>query len=169
MDACLWTRVRMRSGDVDLLNTLIIYYQELIVHVHILASTSTLAAVLRQHTPRMASLSPRIPLSVSKKHIICSEILSVTSAMRKNSRWASSAQTPLYARDDALAASLGLRRVAGSSDTLNNGARHEVQLMAGFLELKREVRESNGIITTSSWCQETLTVLINIKISNPCL
>lgn len=70
--------------------------------------------------------------------------------MRKNSRWASSAQTPLYARDDALAASLGLRRVAGSSDTLNNGARHEVQLMAGFLELKREVRESNGIITTSS-------------------
>ncbi|KAH8117228.1 Sec7-domain-containing protein [Phellopilus nigrolimitatus] len=84
-------------------------------------------------------------LSVSKKHIICSEILSVTSAMRKNSRWAANAQTPSYTRDSALAASLGLRRASVSSGILNGSAKQEVQLMAGFLELKREIRSSNNI------------------------
>ncbi|CAL1704279.1 unnamed protein product [Somion occarium] len=46
---------------------------------------------------------------VSLKHILLSEILSVTSVMRKNSRWASSLHT-FSARDSALASSLGLRR-----------------------------------------------------------
>ncbi|KAI5124326.1 hypothetical protein M0805_008933 [Coniferiporia weirii] len=84
-------------------------------------------------------------LSVSKEHIICSEILSVISAMRKNSRWAESTQMSLYARDDALAASLGLRRAGGSSENLAGSAKQEVQLMAGFLELKREVQSSDDI------------------------
>lgn len=92
----------------------------------------------------MASSSPTTALSVSKKQIMCSEILSVTSAMRKNSRWASGAQTPLYTRDDALAASMGLRRIGGGSDASGSSARQEVLLMAGFLELKREVRDAAG-------------------------
>lgn len=96
----------------------------------------------------MAANSQTESLSVSKKHIICSEILSVTSTMRKNSRWAAGAQTPLYTRDDALAASMGLRRVGGSSDLVNGSARQEVLLMAGFLELKREVHDAVGRYTS---------------------
>ena len=77
-------------------------------------------------------------LSVSKRHIVCSEILSVTSAMRKNARWASGAQ--LYAtKDDGLATSLGLRRAGASSEGQFGGVRREAQLMAGFLELRREI------------------------------
>lgn len=76
-------------------------------------------------------------LSVSKRHVICSEILSVTSAMRKNSRWAN---TQLYAtRDNALGTSLGLRRAGNATGTGHGVARQEVQLMNGFIELKREV------------------------------
>ncbi|EJD05730.1 Sec7-domain-containing protein [Fomitiporia mediterranea MF3/22] len=93
----------------------------------------------------MAGNTSSIALSVSKKHVICSEILSVTSAMRKNSRWAASAQTPLYARDDALAASMGLRRHGGSSDMLQGSSKQEVLLMANFLELKREVLDAREI------------------------
>lgn len=65
--------------------------------------------------------------------------------MRKNSRWASTPQRPLYARDDSFAASLGLRRAGGSSDTSNGSTRREVQLMAGFLELKREVQNIESV------------------------
>lgn len=82
--------------------------------------------------------------SVSQKHVLYSEILAVTSAMRKNSRWASSAHT-LNARDSALARNLGLRR---SSPTFNSqssarGSR-EADLMAGFQELKRIIRDVDG-------------------------
>ncbi|KAL5533225.1 GEA2 [Sanghuangporus sanghuang] len=65
--------------------------------------------------------------------------------MRKNSRWASGAQTPLYSRDDALAASMGLRRIGGGSDASGSSARQEVLLMAGFLELKRDVRDAMDV------------------------
>lgn len=82
--------------------------------------------------------------SVSQKHVLYSEILSVTSAMRKNSRWASSTHT-LNARDSALARNLGLRR---SSPTFNSQASargsREADLMAGFQELKRTVRDVDG-------------------------
>ncbi|THH10280.1 hypothetical protein EW145_g1429 [Phellinidium pouzarii] len=63
--------------------------------------------------------------------------------MRKNSRWSASTQIPLYTKDDGLATSLGLRRVGGSSDALQGSAKQEIQLMAGFMELKREVRSSD--------------------------
>ena len=46
--------------------------------------------------------------TVSHKHDLYSEILSVTSAMRKNSRWASSAHF-MSAKDSALGSNLGLR------------------------------------------------------------
>lgn len=66
--------------------------------------------------------------------------------MRKNSRWASYVQTPLYVKDDALAASLGLRRVGGSPDAPSGSLRREVQLMSGFLELKREVLRTESMM-----------------------
>lgn len=94
----------------------------------------------------MANSSSVAALAVSNRHIICSEILSVTSAMRKNSRWASYVQTPLYVRDDALAASLGLRRAGGSPDAPSSSLRREVQLMSGFLELKREVLSTESMM-----------------------
>ena len=89
-------------------------------------------------SPRSFAMSA---LSVSKRHVICSEILSVTSVMRKNSRWSSGAQTHLQVtKDDNLAASLGLRRSGSNADSSNGVARREVQLMLGFLELDREVK-----------------------------
>jgi golgi-specific brefeldin A-resistance guanine nucleotide exchange factor 1 len=82
--------------------------------------------------------------TVSRKHVLHSEILAVTSAMRKNSRWASSTHT-LNARDSALARNLGLRR---SSPTFNSQASgrgsREADLMAGFQELKRTIRDVDG-------------------------
>lgn len=77
---------------------------------------------------------------VSPKHLIENEILSVTSSMRKNSRWASSARLR-SARDTALASSMGLRR-ANVSDAIGHGHdREDVDLMAGFEELKRKIRD----------------------------
>ena len=76
-----------------------------------------------------------------------SEILSVTSAMRKNSRWATpTAYYPASARA-SLASSLGLRAaVSGDENTMGSRiqGRRDVDLMVGFEELKRDVRASNG-------------------------
>jgi phage-related tail fiber protein len=58
--------------------------------------------------------------------------------MRKNARWASGAR--LYtARGDGLATSLGLRRAGATDENQPDGIRGEAQLMAGLLELRREV------------------------------
>lgn len=82
--------------------------------------------------------------SVSQKHILFSEILSTTSVMRKNARWATSASS-FVGRDSALASSLGLRVSAPSPSTHTavRGSR-EKDLMAGFQVLKRTVGESDG-------------------------
>lgn len=82
--------------------------------------------------------------SVSMKHVLLSEILSVTSVMRKNSRWASSAHS-FSPRDSALASSLGLRRTKQyfDSDPLERGST-EQELMTGFQDLKRLVKDLQG-------------------------
>ncbi|KIJ60626.1 hypothetical protein HYDPIDRAFT_43160 [Hydnomerulius pinastri MD-312] len=77
---------------------------------------------------------------IAQKHVLLSEILSVTSVMRKNSRWASAAHT-LNARDSALARDLGLRRGSPGGDNPRSGRlSQEADLMAGFQELKRTIR-----------------------------
>ncbi|KAF8577240.1 Sec7-domain-containing protein [Ramaria rubella] len=81
---------------------------------------------------------------VSPKHLIEHEILSVTSSMRKNSRWASPARLR-SARDTALASSMGLRRANISDSTGKGHEREDVDLMAGFEELKREVRDAENV------------------------
>ena len=83
-------------------------------------------------------------LSVSKTHVICSEIQSVTTVMRKNSRLAVYSQPHHTAKDDSLAISLGLRRVNEASQSSSGAARQEIQLMNDFLELKRDVRSGIG-------------------------
>ncbi|KAG1879363.1 hypothetical protein C8R48DRAFT_588959 [Suillus tomentosus] len=83
--------------------------------------------------------SPAISCQVSKKHVLLSEILAVTSVMRKNSRWASGAHT-LTARDSALARDLGLRRSTPNTNIQKNGRlSQEADLMGGFQQLKRTI------------------------------
>ncbi|KAJ7261394.1 hypothetical protein B0H12DRAFT_1106609, partial [Mycena haematopus] len=82
--------------------------------------------------------------TVSHKHVLYSEILSVTSAMRKNSRWASATHF-MNARDSALGTNLGLR-VSSSSQGARRVSR-EADLMLGFEELKRAVRDTEDITT----------------------
>ena len=83
--------------------------------------------------------------SVSAKHILLSEILSVTSVMRKNSRWALS--TPSFtSRDSALATSLGLRVTKSSLNSYASGhGSTEQELMTGFQDLKRLVKDIEGV------------------------
>lgn len=83
---------------------------------------------------------------VSHKHVVASEILAVTSAMRKNSRWALATHRTLSAGDSALARDLGLRK-SGPSYNYNPDTRRgtrEADLMAGFLEIKSTLREVDG-------------------------
>ncbi|KAJ3741888.1 hypothetical protein DFH05DRAFT_1503047 [Lentinula detonsa] len=84
--------------------------------------------------------------SVSQKHVLYAEILSVTSAMRKNSRWASSTNFVTSTRSSALGSNLGLRISSPSFNarTSSRGNR-EAELMAGFQELKRAVRDVGDI------------------------
>ncbi|KAI6036851.1 hypothetical protein BKA83DRAFT_4168243, partial [Pisolithus microcarpus] len=78
---------------------------------------------------------------IEKKHVLLSEILAVTSTMRKNSRWAAAAQT-LVARDSALAKDLGLRRGSLPVESQRSGRfSQEADLMGGFQELKRAIRD----------------------------
>lgn len=92
----------------------------------------------------MHSSYPGSTLRVSQKHVLLSEILAVTSVMRKNSRWASAAHT-LHARDSALARDLGLRRATpGSHSQRSSRVSPEADIMAGFQELKRTVRDAEG-------------------------
>jgi len=82
--------------------------------------------------------------AISSGHIIFSEILSVTSVMRKNSRWSSSMHT-YYTKDSALASNLGLRRPGSNIiSTPQQGSREE-DLMSGFEELKRTLRSTQGV------------------------
>lgn len=81
--------------------------------------------------------------TVSPKHIIYSEALSVTAVMRKNARWASSSQT-YNTRDSVLASSLGLRRTGPVRSNSEQRGSSEDDLMLGFEELKRELRNVQG-------------------------
>lgn len=94
------------------------------------------------HSTDISSLSAT--LSLPPKHVLLSEILSVTSMMRRNSRWALS--TPSYpSRDSALATSLGLRVSKTIPSTYASGRGNtEQELMAGFQDLKWLVKDIEG-------------------------
>ena len=91
------------------------------------------------------SSQPSALKSVSHKHVLSSEILAVTSAMRKNSRWASSTHF-VNARDSALATNLGLRVSAPSYHHSSERGTAESDLMSGFQELKRFIRDVAGTV-----------------------
>ncbi|KAF9262202.1 Sec7-domain-containing protein [Marasmius fiardii PR-910] len=86
-------------------------------------------------------------ITVSKKHVLLSEILSVTSVMRKNSRWSSSTYF-MNARGSGLGSNLGLRISSHSLDSNNGGKQNsEYELMAGFHDLKRDLRDVEDLDT----------------------
>ncbi|KAJ1307233.1 hypothetical protein OPQ81_001347 [Rhizoctonia solani] len=77
-------------------------------------------------------------------HIVYSEIISVTSVMRKNSRWATNSGVQRR-RDVQLATSMGLRRGALESQPRSPGPRREVDLIGGFEHLKRKIRDVQDV------------------------
>jgi hypothetical protein len=83
--------------------------------------------------------------SVSLKHILLSEVLSVTSVMRKNSRWAMSTNTYGSFSDSTLASSFGLRRTRQYPEPyISDQGSKEQELMRGFQELRRLVKDIDG-------------------------
>lgn len=81
----------------------------------------------------------------STKHVLYSEILSVTSAMRKNSRWASSTLYMSAKDTSTLGNNLGLR-ISSPANTVRLSERggREVELMANFQDLKRTIKDISG-------------------------
>ncbi|KAG6819604.1 hypothetical protein H0H93_010328 [Arthromyces matolae] len=83
--------------------------------------------------------------TVSFKHVLYSEILSVTTAMRKNSRWASTTHF-VSSKDSRLGSTLGLRISTSSQASQASGrGNREAELMGGFQELRRAVRDVDDI------------------------
>ena len=87
-----------------------------------------------------------LPIAVSKEAVVFAEILAVTSTMRKNSRWASSSGHSYPVRGLSIANPLKLRRGTVSLDPSGSSGKYEVELMMGFLDLKRQVRDINGTL-----------------------
>ena len=81
-------------------------------------------------------------MEVSLKQLVYGELMAVTSAMRKNSRWSSSSQY-YNTRDSALASDLGLKRSGPSGGAARRGTEEE-ELMSAFEQLKRELRSAPG-------------------------
>ncbi|CUA75851.1 putative protein C211,03 [Schizosaccharomyces pombe 972h-] [Rhizoctonia solani] len=77
-------------------------------------------------------------------HIVYSEIISVTSVMRKNSRWATNSGIQRR-RDAQLATSMGLRRGTLDRQPRSPGPRREVDLIGGFEHLKRKIRDVQDV------------------------
>ncbi|KAK7440220.1 GDP/GTP exchange factor for ARF [Stygiomarasmius scandens] len=93
--------------------------------------------------------------TVSPKHVLSSEILSVTSTMRKNSRWAASTHF-INTGNSALGTNMGLRMTSPSSRPRGTGKEsREADLMAGFYELKRIIRDIDDVMNIP------LTVLLS--------
>ena len=85
------------------------------------------------------------------KHVLLSEILVVTSVMRKNSRWASSTLVMAVRDTPALGTNMGLRISSPAYHTrLPGRGTREVELMAGFIELKRAVKDMEGDVALLS-------------------
>jgi len=97
----------------------------------------------------MASSSRPNPSSL--KHVLHSEILSVTSVMRKNSRWSSTTNVVIGARDPrmAIGSNMGLRIATPNATRLSGRGSKEAELMLNFIELKRALQDVQGQVDIS--------------------
>ncbi|KIO27117.1 hypothetical protein M407DRAFT_73603 [Tulasnella calospora MUT 4182] len=86
-------------------------------------------------------------MAIPPLHLVWSEILSVTSAMRKNSRWASSQPGPPKATN--LATSMGLRTPTGTGDTVDILSIPLPIVLAPFLALIRSPLSTGPITATA--------------------
>ena len=109
----------------------------------------------------MAHLQPTHPATPALlKHVMLSEILSVTSTMRKNSRWASSSLVMTVRDSPALGTNMGLRISSPAHQTRVSGrGSREAELMAGFLELKRGVKDMHGLQLLFATIKQTSVLL----------
>ncbi|SRR5258708_17826947 len=85
-------------------------------------------------------------LAIHYSHLVQAEIMAVTSAMRKNARWSSSS-SHLHFRKHVLAGNMGLRRGSYGTGQKPATENREVDLMGGFDDLKREIRQNQGRVT----------------------
>ena len=102
----------------------------------------------------MAVLLASGSLALPQTHLVHAEIVSVTSAMRKNARW-STTSAWAYARNVAKlnGESIALRRSAPTSPNNKSSTPEpprEADLMAGFEGLKRELAHTQGSFATIS-------------------
>ncbi|KAF5365564.1 hypothetical protein D9757_010895 [Collybiopsis confluens] len=82
------------------------------------------------------------------KYVLYSEILLVTSAMRKNSRWASSTNFMTSNWPSSLGSNLGLRISSPLSNSRpNSTGNREADLMFGLQELRKSVRNEEDLST----------------------
>ncbi|PFH49117.1 hypothetical protein AMATHDRAFT_148392 [Amanita thiersii Skay4041] len=92
--------------------------------------------------------SSALPRTASPKHVLYSEILSVTSAMRRNSRWASAVHVVSARNPTAIGSHLGLRiSTPAHSGRQPRRDSREAELMTGFQDLKRIVDDAKDIKT----------------------
>lgn len=82
-------------------------------------------------------------VGASLKYVIQAEILSVTSTMRKNSRWLNS--TVVIGHPREIASNLGLRIASPAPMRASGRGGKEAELMANFVELQRTIHELHGM------------------------
>ncbi|KAF9518905.1 hypothetical protein BS47DRAFT_1379647 [Hydnum rufescens UP504] len=75
-------------------------------------------------------------LSIQSSHLVYAEVIAVTSAMRKNSRWSSLSSRGF----PSVGSSMGLRRTTHQTDHRPRDPHPESDLMGGFEQLKRALR-----------------------------
>jgi len=115
--------------------------------VSVVSRPDTYIAVLSLGTHLHNMSQSHTPSSALLKHVLLSEILSVTSTMRKNSRWAHSTLVVAVRDSPALGTNMGLRITSPAHQTRQSGrANREAELMAGFIELKRGLKGIPGMM-----------------------
>jgi len=98
------------------------------------------------------------------KHVLLSEILLVTSNMRKNSRWASSTLVMAIRDSPALGTNLGLRISTPANQARSTGRKSkEAELMVGFLELKRLVKSVPGLSMLDSSRLHWINIVLDVR------
>jgi hypothetical protein len=82
---------------------------------------------------------------VSASSLVMGEIMTVVTAMRRNTRWQSSLYVPVSG--ESLASSMGLRNNPLRSGATSNGQDRGEDLLGGFAELRLAIQEIDGALT----------------------
>ncbi|KAK9480121.1 hypothetical protein V1514DRAFT_326464 [Lipomyces japonicus] len=137
-----------------------------------LLSTEFLASAI---PPRQSSLSQTCSISISPVSLVINECITITSAMRKNARWAQSgvalilgAAGPYDSSPDS--EDLGLMsRLGGLRNRRTRNGQVENPLLAGFAKLRAELADCRDISTFDTPClfHPFLQVIRSSSINGP--